>query len=224
MTTVPVSFIENLELRFAPLDGWQFAVRYRDKIEAHFAACQRTNPALWNGRVLILRDLEILPPTLCGTYVETGDCFSMGALRGTDGAFLLGVMATHTANSGKIYFPCGIPDLTDITGSTVDLFGSMARELAEETGILAGEFDAQFGWYAVRAGLQIALIKVLQSSIQASELQESALQFLGTKETPELAGIRIVRNSADFDPMMPPFVTAFLTHFWDQRDYAIAPR
>ena len=181
---------------------------------------------------LVLRDLQILRPTLSGTYVQTDfasflawrdwgdpdetawDCFSTGALRSGDGSFLLGVMAVHTANSGKIYFPCGIPDSADITGSRVDLFGSMYRELAEETGVLAGEVDAQYGWYAVQEGSQIALIKVLQSPFPASEMRDRALQFLASKTNPELAGIRIVRNAADFDPMMPPFITAFLTHFW----------
>jgi hypothetical protein len=38
---------------------------------------------------------------------------------------------------------------------------------------------------------------------------------------PELADIRIVRGPADFDPMMPPFVTAFLSHaFGEQRTAA----
>jgi hypothetical protein len=26
--------------------------------------------------------------------------------------------------------------------------------------------------------------------------------------------VRVVRGAADFDPMMPEFVTAFLTHAW----------
>jgi hypothetical protein len=43
----------------------------------------------------------------------------------------------------------------------------MWRELAEETGIHAGEVDAQFGWYAVQTKSQIALVKVLQSSFRA---------------------------------------------------------
>ena len=37
-------------------------------------------------------------------------------------------------------------------------------------------------------------------------------QEIGRVENPELADIRIVHGPADFDPMMPPFVTAFLSH------------
>ena len=38
------------------------------------------------------------------------------------------------------------------------------------------------------------------------------LDFLAAQTTPELADIRIVRGRTDLDPMMPPFVTAFLSH------------
>jgi hypothetical protein len=34
----------------------------------------------------------------------------MAALRGADGAFLLGEMAPHTTNGGQIYFLAGTPD------------------------------------------------------------------------------------------------------------------
>ena len=63
----------------------------------------------------------------------------MGAVRASDGAFLLGVMDAHTANAGKIYFPAGIADRSDVVGETVDLAGNVMREVAEETGLTADD-------------------------------------------------------------------------------------
>ena len=75
-------------------------------------------------------------------FPEAGvtNCFSMGALRTSDGAWLMGVMAPHTAGAGKIYFPAGTPDPGDIVDGRVDLAGSVIREVAEETGLGADDF------------------------------------------------------------------------------------
>ena len=117
---------------------------------------------LFNGRVLLLgrRAIETGPNgvlKLSGAFFETdyadflaweefGDveepvsnCFSMAAIRGDDGAFLLGEMAQHTVNAGQIYFPAGTPDPSDVFDDKVDLEASARRELLEETGVDAAE-------------------------------------------------------------------------------------
>src|SRR5437764_2282927 len=150
MNPVPIVPIDHADLQFAPRP-WRFAVERRGEIDAYFAKLQRDKPHMWNGRVLILHEFVITGATLRGAYLETDfasfiawrdwgwpdpamrNCFGQGALRAADGAFLLGVMADHTANAGRIYFPSGTPDPDDIVGASVDLDGSLRRELVEET-------------------------------------------------------------------------------------------
>jgi 8-oxo-dGTP pyrophosphatase MutT (NUDIX family) len=223
--------VERLELAFAPRP-WPFARERCDEIVAYFAALRRVNPALWNGRVLMLHEHAIRDTVFEGSYFETDfasmlawrhwgfpdphvkNCFAMGALRGNDGAFVLGVMAAHTANAGWIYFPAGVPDLSDVDGSRVDLARSLMRETSEETGLVAAELEAEQGWTTVLAGARIAQIKILRAQEPAASLRGRILAHVARESQPELADVRVVRGPADFDRMMPPYVTAFLMHVW----------
>ena len=209
---------------------WLFAHDRRADIDAHFAARQAKTPELWNGRVLLLRDHAFAGAELTGTFFETDfasfiawrdfgfpesgvtNCFSMGALRGSDGAYLLGVMAQHTANPGRTYFPAGTPEPEDVADGRVDLAANVLREVAEETGLTVADFAAEDGWTAIVAGSRIALMKVMQAREPAETLRHRILAHLAREEQPELAGIHIVRGRGDFTAEMPGFVTAFLDH------------
>jgi 8-oxo-dGTP pyrophosphatase MutT (NUDIX family) len=222
-----VIHVERLQLAFAP-KPWAFAQARRAEIDAAFAAMRRKIPALWNGRVLLLHDSALTGGVFRGAYLETDyasfaawrqwgrpeagvrDCFGAAAVMTADGACLLGVMGPHTANAGRIYFPCGTPDLGDIVGESVDLDLSVRRELKEETGLDIAAFKAEPGWTTVLDLPQIAHIKVLHSGEGAEVLRDRILRHLEQERQPELADIRIVRGPADFDTAMPRFVTAFL--------------
>src|SRR5215475_7380667 len=165
-----VAAVERLELRFAPRP-WRFADARRTDIDAYFADMQRRKP-VWNGRMLLLHEWVLDDAVMRGAFLETDfasyiawrdwgfpdagvtNCFAQGALRAADGAFLLGVMAAHTAGAGSIYFPSG----------TVDLDRSVLRELHEETGLGAADVAIAPGWHAVLAGPRIAVMKGLQAA------------------------------------------------------------
>lgn len=225
--TASVVHVDRLDLTFAQ-KSWAFARERRAEIDAWFAARRRDNPALWSGRVLLLHDHALADGVFSGRFLETDfasfaawrawggpaaavhNCFGAAAILATDGAFLLGIMGPHTINSGRIYFPCGTPDPSDLAEGRVDLDLSVRRELKEETGFDVAEFTAEPGWTSVFDGSLIANIKVLRSRDSAAALRQRALEHLGREPQPELADIRIVRSPAGFDAAMPRFVTAFL--------------
>lgn len=223
--------IERIDVGFAPRP-WGFAEERKSEIAAYFAEQQHRNPALWNGRVLVLGDFAIADGVFRGDCFaadyasflswrdwnfpdpQVHDCFAMGPILSSDGAFLLGVMASHTFNAGRVYFPCGTPDLNDVAADRVDFEGSVARELKEETGLDVSEFAADDGWYTVLGGAVVAHMKLLRAHETAAALRRRILAHLASESEPELADIRIVRGAADLDPMMPPFVISFLRHIW----------
>jgi hypothetical protein len=230
MNEAPSLFrVDRLDLSFSP-KPWDFANERRAEIDAHFAALQREKPQIWNGRVLLLYHQLVSGGVFKGDFLETDyasfaawgawgrpkanvhDCFGAAAVVASDGAVLLGVMDGHTNNAGLIYFPCGTPDPDDIVDGKVDLDWSVRRELREETGLDAGALAAEAGWTTVVDGALIVQIKLLRANESAEALRARMLDHLAREAQPELAGIRIVRGPADFDPAMPRFVTTFLTY------------
>lgn len=231
--TLPVVPVERLDFSFAPRP-WSFAVERRGEIDRHFQRLQAVRPAVWNGRVLLLHDHAIDGTVFRGRYFETDyasflawrdwdfpdravtNCFAMGALRTADGAFLLGEMAPHTANAGKIYFPGGTPDPDDVVDGRVDLAGNLWREIEEETGLTPADLAATAGWHGVIGGARIALIKLLQAREDAETLRARILAHIKAQRQSELSDIRVVRRPADLGATVPAFVPAFLDHAWSR--------
>jgi len=233
MTTISVVPIDRLVLGHSRWE-WPFAHERRVEIDAHFAGLKRVKPALYNGRVLMMRDFAIEGRIFHGHWFDTDfasmlawrdwdfpdpgvrNAFGMGALRGSDGAFVLGEMSAHTANAGKIYFPAGTPEPHDVSGGIVDLPGSIAREVQEETGLTPADYTPAAGWFTVLAGPRVAQMKLLQAAVPAAELCDRIRAFLAKQREPELADMHIVRGPADITGAMPPFMVAFLQHVWER--------
>jgi 8-oxo-dGTP pyrophosphatase MutT (NUDIX family) len=231
MTPKPQVFhVDRLALAFKP-KPWAFADEKRTEIDAFWADLTAKNPALWNGRVLLLYRQVVRDGVFSGDYLETDyasfmawrrwgthagvhDCFSAAAIVSADGAVLLGEMGAHTANAGSIYFPCGTPDPSDIAGDTVDLEASVARELKEETGCDIGEFEAEPGWTVVADRQLFVQVKILRSGLDADGLRARMLAHLASEQQPELSDVVIVRGQRDYRPAMPTFVTAYLDEFF----------
>jgi len=207
---------------------WPFAAERRAEIDAHFALQQRETPQLWNGRVLLARNPDFTGDRFGANYFETDfasflawrdwrfpdreifNGFGMGALRCSDGAFVLGEMGQHTANAGRIYFPSGTPDLDDISAGAVDIPGSVAREVEEETGLTAADYTAAAHWDCVVFGAAIALIRTLHVDMPGEALRARIETNLARQHQPELSAIHLVHGVADLTAAMPRFVTAFI--------------
>ena len=227
MTHASIHRVTTLDLKLEPF-GWPFVHERRAEIDAHFAAKQREKPTLWNGRVLLGRRPGFDGARFRASYFETDfasflawrdwsfpdpdvfNGFGMGALRCADGAFVMGEMSGHTANGGRVYFPAGTPDLDDIDGGAVDIEGSVAREVEEETGLIPADYSADAHWDCVVSGAAIAMIKVLNVALSGEELRARIEANLARQHRPEFAALHLVRGTSDLTTAMPRFVTAFI--------------
>ena len=225
--------VGELDLKFEPA-RWAFAERQGASIAAHWTRLRKAKPALFNGRILLLgrRKIETRSdgvPTLRGAYFETDyadylaweefgfpgeavdNCFSMAALRGSDGAFLLGEMAPHTFNAGQVYFPAGTPDPADVFDGRVDLEASAGRELFEETGVKAGETAIAPGWTLVLTPNRIACMKLMTLAVPAARVKARIDAHLARDPHAEFSRMHVVRGPRDIDESrVPVFVAAYL--------------
>jgi 8-oxo-dGTP pyrophosphatase MutT (NUDIX family) len=219
--------VRQLDLRLRPW-RWPFAEARRAEIDAHFAARQAAMPELWNGRVLLGRNPVFTANRFSADYFEADfasflawrdwgfpdlsvfNGFGMGALRCHDGRFVLGEMGPHTANAGRVYFPAGTPDLDDLRGASVDILGSVTREVAEETGLTAADYAAVDYWDCVVTTASIAMMRLLQVDLAGEALAAKIEANLAGQNAPELSGVRLVRDAGDFTAAMPRFVTAYI--------------
>jgi 8-oxo-dGTP pyrophosphatase MutT (NUDIX family) len=120
-------------------------------------------------------------------------------------------MGEHTANAGRIYFPSGTPDLSDIRDNRLDVAGSVVRELEEETGLTSADYRNDPHWDCVTTdGVAMAMIQRLQADMPGEALRERIEADLARQREPELVRIHLVRSRDDFTATMPRFVTAYL--------------
>jgi 8-oxo-dGTP pyrophosphatase MutT (NUDIX family) len=231
---VEIARLDAVEIVVQPWT-WSFAQARRMDMDSHFAALQRERPALWNGRVLLLHRYARENGVLRGASFETDyasflawrdwgcpaagvfNVFAEAALQSADGAFLLGQMAPFTSLAGQWVFPGGTPDRDDISpGGMLDLAGSVARELLEETGLDIGICKVEPGWTLVRDGGFVALLKRVRVNESAEQLRANIMHHLASEAEPEFSAIRIVRGPADLDPFTPRFLVEYLAVAWSQ--------
>lgn len=221
--------VREVRARIAPFD-WAFAREHRAAIDAHWSSLAAGKPELFNGRVLMQTEGRVAGDVFEATYCEVDyaaflswrdfgyppaggvrNGFAMAALRAADGAFLLGEMGPHTANAGKVYFASGTPDTGDVRpDGSVDLAGSVLRELAEETGVSGEEIAVSDMWTVLINPVRAAFMRPVSLAWPSEEARRLILGRLAGQSRPELADIVIVRSPADLTPAMPPFMHEYL--------------
>lgn len=198
-------------------------------IEAVWREAHARKPKMFNGRILLGESVAIEDGVFRVDFRECAfatliwlrsrphdpiplfNVFGAAAVVSRDGAALLGRMAPHTANAGQVYFPCGTPDLGDVRGTEVDLLGSIARELAEETGLAEPVARASDTLVAVLDGPVAALVRRYDSDLDAADLAALGARHLASETEPELDRIVMARAGERLEGEMPRATRAALS-------------
>jgi 8-oxo-dGTP pyrophosphatase MutT (NUDIX family) len=235
LSAIRIEAVDALDFRLGP-GVWDFAHDRADEILAHWRKRKAEVPQLFNGRVLMLGAHEYVDRAkarvLTGQFLETDfadflawrefgfpasnacNGFSMAALRGADGGFLVGEMAAHTASAGAIYFPAGTPDRQDLDGDVVDLEASARRELFEETGVDVDEVEISPGWWVVHSAGRVACLKMMRLRQSAEAAKAQINLGLAADAKAEFSRMHVIRGEGDFTDRVTEFVRVFIRHVW----------
>ncbi|WP_208991075.1 GNAT family N-acetyltransferase [Pseudovibrio sp. Tun.PSC04-5.I4] len=229
--TPKIRQISSINLKLNTNTTWDFAVKNETAIQDHWQTLTQSNPDLWDGRVLSLYHYTFEAQHLVGSLVETNysaflawrdwgfpdrkakNLFGCTILRSSEGHLVFGKMASNTATAGQVYPPGGNLDLNDITETgLVDIHGSIARELEEETGFKHSDGDLG-ELIAVEDGPRLAIARVLTLPLTAEQILAKILHFNANQEKPELDEVVIVKTLSNLDAHnVPPHARRLAEH------------
>ncbi len=216
--SLPADFIGRINrLRLTTTDTpWPFATDNRAAIADHFERRRDGNPAFFDGQVFVLRQLSREPDAITGTfslerfsaflYWRDGvssdstilDGFATAVVRSAEGHVLAGRAAGDTLNAGRVYLPGGFIDARDRRpDGTIDIDASVARELAEETGLAVADLARMPGYIVARHGRHCCFAIEYRSPLTAAALLDRVRSSFAATADGELTELLAIASADD---------------------------
>lgn len=222
--------------------SWDFADAEHKAIAAYWQGLVADKSSLWNGTVLLCREAAVRDGVLSARFLVTDyasfvawrdwgrpdasvwSCFGVPLVISADGGLLIGVMGGWTLNAGKAYPPSGSLEPRDVKpDGTIDLLGSMATELHEETGLdLAEATPGEM--VAVFDGPRIAVVRRHSFPCRFAELEALFARHSAADSERELDRIEAVWSSSQTDSRMPAYAVEIIRHFLSTTGGLTSPR
>ena len=217
----------HLNLKQRP---WPFAEQNRSRIDAYWSELGAVNPDIWNGNALMAYDVNLSGSVFSASFLKTDyasfiawrdwgwpdttvyNCFGSAVIQSSDGALIYGCMGSNTLNAGLCYPPGGSLDHTDLRDDgSIDLEGSIIRELAEETGLDAASAITG-GLWAIFDQQRISIARMLTFGSSADAIADQINAHILADESPELSGAVVLRAISDTNQPMVGFARHLARH------------
>jgi 8-oxo-dGTP pyrophosphatase MutT (NUDIX family) len=205
-----------------------------EPIAANWHAESTANPALFDGQMILQRDIHIEAGKISGighlvpysTFLwwrkqqpprGAFHLFGFAVPVSSDGAIIAMRMSNHTANPGKVYCAAGSLDESDIVSGRCDLDANMARELSEETGLDLSAARAEDSLLAFRLGRKFTVFRFFHFAETAGELIARIEEHMKHDEEKEIDAAFAIRSADpslhDYSPAMQPILAHFFSRF-----------
>lgn len=208
-----------------------FEVANRDLIESNWTAEKAANPAVFDGRVVLLSELAYADRRLVGRCHEirfatfmlwrkTGavsnaeHAYAHAVLVSRDNALVAVRMGGHTVNAGRVYFAAGTFEPIDFPNGKVDLHVNMAREVMEETGIDLALLRRGRAFHALSMTQGTVIFRRYHHPEAADTIVGRIREFVAKEAEPEISAPVVIRNMRDLpDGLMPHMRPLIDWHF-----------
>ncbi len=196
--------------------SWAYATDNAAAINSHWLRRHAENPAMFDGIIHLVHAERRAESTLSASLLRTDfksylhwrdagfpeagvrDGFGSALIRSAEGHVLLGRQRKGNINAGFAYLPGGFIDPRDIRpDGVIDIDASIARELAEETGLGSGDVSTPPGYLITRCGPLVSIAREVVSPLPAEALRNRIRAHIASDPDPELEDIIIVRNAGD---------------------------
>lgn len=233
--------IEDVDVRLQ--DGPSpFEAANTEAIERNWEREAKSNPALFNGTVVLLSSLRFSQGRLVGTchavsfaaflywrgsraHVSAEHCFAHAMLVSSDNALIAARMGPHTLNAGSVYFAAGSFEPGDFKRGRVDIHHNMMREVAEETGLDISNAPQAAGYLGYSSDAGTAIFRRYDLPDTAERIAERVRKFVAAEAEPEISEPVIIRGGDDPPEGMLAHMRAIVDwHFGMTRSMPAAPR
>lgn len=223
--------VDGIDLRMT--DGpHPLFVENREAIEANWQVEFAANPHLFNGQMVLQRQLTFdsgvirgiahaIPYSTLLWWRKQPDpagalhLFGFAVLVSSDNAIIAIRMSDRTANPGQVYCAAGSLDLNDIVDGRLDLSGNMRREVREETGLELDDAEADPHFYASHANGRIVVFRFYHFLSTAAEMVGRIEEHMPHDTEQEIDGAVVIRSPAReahlYNPLMYPILDMFFT-------------
>ena len=218
-----VVLVDNADWRVVG-EGWPKAAAAAGAIDTHWLTRLEQSPQMFNGRVHLLVSHEILGRASVARFIVTDfksflawregvfadeavlDGFASALLRTPDGGIVVGRQSAGHLNAGLTYPPAGFIDAADVqTDGSVDIVGSVRREIVEELGLEEAAYTLAPGYYITVCAPIVCVAKPLRATVSRDVVLARARAHIAQEAKPELDDVGVIASLADVAGLaMPP--------------------
>lgn len=128
------------------------------------------------------------------------DGFGSALIRSREGYVILGRQRPGNINEGLAYLPGGFIDPRDVADDqSIDIASSVARELAEETGLSADDLVAGNGFVVSQVAAHVSFAVPYTSPLGADDLAARIRAHIAADSNPELEDVVVLTSPADME-------------------------